>query len=293
MSQRSYNDKQELHNLLEDLKRYRKYESFTRTPGHPDGHAVYDDIFEKTASGLIYDAVAKTSQLNMAERAKHKYAQEVFAAFCMHYCVLALSDPSKYCNVGKDIVMEVSEMIIRKLMKYLMGRLQKGEPITFLRKSVISWARQVNIEIFKRDHRKDQETGIWHPKLGERHSLEADVEYEDGSRDETNRLVVEFIMQKAEEQMRKEKLIADMGDLLEECRREHMLSAEEVEIICYSFGLGDGYETLNQNEIAKELGRNASYVSRHLSSALERMAEVINTNDSFSHLRRLCSQKGR
>ena len=150
-----------LKELMKRLGGYRQYKSFSSTVNHPQGH-FYDDIMApaaKTASGLIRDAVAATSSLGIAERRKHKYAQEVYAAFCMQYCIVALSDPSKYCNVDDAIALEVTVKIYQNTLAYLKRRIDNGEPIANLRRCLINWARKKYNTIFVREHEKVKDDG--------------------------------------------------------------------------------------------------------------------------------------
>ena len=56
--------------------------------------------------------------------------------------------------------------------------------------------------------------------------------------------VMDYIIESAEEQMRKEKKLADLADAVMECRAKGILSDEEILILCHTYGLGDGYEIM-------------------------------------------------
>ena len=288
MGYRSYYEIGELIELLKNIANYKKYESFSNTPNHPNGHVKYDDLMArsaKTASGLLYDAVATTARLSLEERRKHKYAQEVFAAFCLHYCVVALSNPVRYCFVGTDIAMEVSEKVFRYIMGFLKRKIDAGVPIVNLRRLLIHLAHKKSFDSLIKAYLKDPESGKWSPKI----DLAPIEEMDDEKREYVVSTVVKHIMQKAREQMRKEDLIADLGAAIDECYGKKILTREDVIIICHSFGLGEGYEHLTQSEIAKKLGRSETdscYVSRHLKSALEKLRIFILQTEDYKHLAR-------
>ena len=275
MPYKNRNEDKSLRELLDSLGQYKKYESFSSTPNHPQG-GVYNDIMDaaaKTASGLIYDAVATTARLDSADRRKHKYAQDVFAAFCLHHCIVALSNPLKYRYVDSDIALMVAERTYTSVINFLKKRLDEGKTITSVRRCLISWARKKSLAFIPKT-----------PVDGETVPLE--VENED-AQIQMRTEVVEYIMQKASENMDKEDLIADLDDLLDECRSLKILTREDIDIICYSFGFGDGYEPLNTLGIAKKIGHDSRYVKKHLEEALKRLRQFIMQEDNYERLRRL------
>ena len=235
----------------------------------------------KTASGLLYDAVATTARLSVDERKKHKEAQEVLAAFCLHYCVIALSNPSRYCHVGGDITIIVARRIIRYIMAFIKRKIDAGEPIVKLRSCLIGLARKKHIDIFKQLYEKDTETGKWVPKDKSISLMETEEK-----QNEIIASVVEKVLQKAREQAEKERFIADVGALIDECRGRRILTKDEVLIICHSFGLGEGYELLTQREIAEKIKRDASTVSRQLNKALQKLKDFIMQEPDYRHLAR-------
>ncbi len=289
MWRRSDFEVEELKELLERLATYKQYESFSSTPNHPNGHVHYDDLMAasaKTASGLLYDAVATTARLSLEERRKHKYAQEVLAAFCLHYCVVALSNPVRYCYVGADIAIEVSEKVFRCIMGFIKRKIDEGVHIVNLRKYLIDMACKKSRNAFRKKYAKDPETGLWSAKIDSVPLEDKDEENEEYIKT----TVVNHILQKAKEQMDKEDVIADLGTAIDECYGRKILTKEEVIIICHSYGLGEGYERLTQREIAKKLGRkeneDASFVSRHLTKALTKLGHFIMQEKDYRHLAR-------
>ncbi len=261
--------------MLNQLKHYKKYESFSAFARHGRGYKY--DLMDKTASGLLYDAIATTSRLTTEERKHHEYAQNVLAAFVMHHCVLAFNY-RKYFYVDEDLASRVINDTYKAVYKMLKQDFEAGKRFDNVRKRLRGLARKIAGRKFS----KQIEAGEYILEMDENgkrslqpRNVSIDEENEDGNVVLSGK-VIDYIIESAEEQMRKEKKLADLADAIMECRAKKILSDEEILILCHTYGLGEGYEIMKNGDIAELLGHDDSYVTRHRKEAIEKLRNVLN-----------------
>ena len=96
----------------------------------------------------------------------------------------------------------------------------------------------------------------------------------DFTEEEVEKLVKKItneIFHNADEDMRKEEMLVMLDEVLDECRARKILSEEDLQIICHTYGYGEGYELLKNQEIAQKLNRSDGYVTKHREAALKKL----------------------
>ena len=110
------NDYDQFKVMMREISRFGdKYKSFTTKK-------TYYKLLGQTATGLIKDAAARTEKLTSFEEIrKHVYAQDVFAAFVMYFCVDKIQN--KYKNRGVDITL--ASDAVSSVYKRMLTRIRK------------------------------------------------------------------------------------------------------------------------------------------------------------------------
>ena len=235
--------------LISQLNRFKRYRSFT-TFDDDGQRSEYILNMPDTATGLLRDVVATTRRLSAEQKREKKFALEAFAAYCMH--ILA----TKCAKMPLDDIMA---KVYFEALEWLKKYFDKPGRVSF-HAFLINRAKCRYRDILRKG-------GITVP-----------LEAEQGREGDDSGLdpeVVKKILEEAARAMVTETRIGAVNYAIELCRRKGELSQEDVDILCYKYGLGDGYEPLKQCEIAKKLGKSNAYITRSLDRTYDILASYI------------------
>ena len=237
--------------LKSQLARFREYTSFT-TLDNAGQQKVYDLYMPETATGLLRDVIAKTSQLTPEQRVKKAVTLEAFAAYCMYICATRCA---RWVNVGEAIPEVYLEMV-----EWLKNHLENGNMKSF-HSYLARRARWRYRDILKKGGLRMKGSKGKPVPLREDGTIETD----------DKELRDKYHVKIAAEAARAMVLEIDRVDVnraIDVCFEQGKLTKDEVKILCHMYGLGDGYKLLSQTEIARKLKKSDAYVSRHLYEAL-------------------------
>ena len=259
--------------LQKELKKIGKYKSLTTLDENGD-KKVYDLIHDEKVTGLLRDVrtlATTTVKLSPEERRKKPFAMDAFAAYVMYYCAKKVSFWSK----DPDKVLEVmnkpagGKSLYEKMLDWVKNDFKTGNLKNF--KTMVTTAadrRQKDIYDWERARKRNPEGGY----------VPMTIEREDGTEEEFSDFAIECIG-KAAAAVRslesKEIIETALGD----CSRKKLLTDEELEIFCCSYGLGDGFEEMKKQDIAAKLGKSNSYISGQLKKTFKILREYIRENN--------------
>ena len=260
--------------MMGEIRRFGdKYKSFTT-------NKTYQNLLGQTATGLIKDAAARTEKLTSEEIKKHLYAQELFAAFVMYFCVDKIRKQPKTFDktLAGDTVSSVYQRILTRVRKdlettgeslYVRNLIKNSadhEMKSLLGKDALGGIRQIPKEdkpIVKSGF-KEIEKPDKNGKIPDKFSkIVATGAWGD---------LLRYYKYKALEKA----LVAAV--------RSKEISQKELDVLCYSFGLGDGYckedgNRYSNNEIAGIFNISASAISQSRKKALKKLFNFINSSE--------------
>ena len=230
-----------------------QYHSFTTDK-------TYTDLLGRTASGLLRDAAAKTAELPSDLKKKHKDAQEVFAAFCMYFCLEKIrrsfkeTDPS----LAGDTVTPVYLKILKRIRRDLE---EKGE-CSYVRNLVRISADHAMLDILRTEKR--------YVSLADLAGDTAEDEYEKLPPD-----ILADLIDGTNKAIRESERAAAMQRAIAAAAKKKILTRNELLVVCHSFGYGNGFKKLKNLEIAKKLGRSDGTVSKIRKTALRKLRDFL------------------
>ena len=233
-----------------------EYRSFTTDK-------TYTNLIGQTASGLLKDAAAKTAQLSADKAKQHLYAQNVFAAFCMHFCVTTIRARFRDIDLTRagDVVSTVYKRILARIRRDLE---EKGES-RYVRNLIRRSSYNAMLDLFDREDR-DPNIDDWRSK---------DSKDTNEMLDDIPANVLDEMFSEAAEAMGKERRLNILVRALAQAGKKGVLSKDELFAICSYFGVGDGYKKLKNKEIAKKLGCSDSRVTKLRENGLENLRQYI------------------
>ena len=257
--------------LISQLNRFKRYRSFT-TFDDDGQRREYILNMPETATGLLRDVVATTTRLTAEQKREKKFALEAFAAYCMH--ILA----TKCAKMPLDDVMF---QVYEEALKWLKKHFNDPNRVSF-HAFLINRAKWRYRDILRKGRititEIDEATGE-KKKVKVSREVSLEIAGNDGEDSKTDAVpnpeVIDDILTTGADALVTETRIAAVNYAIELCRRKGELSQEDVDILCYKFGLGDGYEPLKQCEIAKKLGKSNAYITRSLDRTYDILASCI------------------
>lgn len=233
--------------MMNEISRFKdQYTSFTT-------NKVYTDLLGKTASGLLKDVAASTSKLSYKEREHHEYSLEVFAAFCMYFCVTKLRE-SNFRNMDPDRIQDTVSTVYDRMLKRIKNDLQNGGECHFVRNLIKGSAVNAMIDIYRKEGRY-----VPLPEPGD-----------DFSGSDLERLLAGGM-----ETIRRVERLDALEMALAEAAHEGIISRDELASICHFYGFGDGFKRLSNMEIAAKLGISEGRASTMRKDAINRLRDFI------------------
>jgi hypothetical protein len=258
--------------LQNELKKIGKYKALTTLDENGD-KKVYNLIGDKEVTGLLRDVrtlATTTVKLSPEERRKKPFAMEAFAAYVMYYCAKKISywsnDPDKVLEVMNKPAGEKSLYV--KMLDWVKNDFKTGNLQEF--RAIVTTAadrRQKDLYDMERAAKRKPEGGY----------ASMTIEREDGTVEDSPDLAIKCIKEAAAavRSLERKEIIETA---LEDCSRKKLLTDEQLEIICCSYGLGDGFEEMKKQDIAAKLGKSNSYISVQLKKSFEILRKYIIEN---------------
>ena len=219
------------------------------------------------ASGLLRDAAATTTRLlregKFDEVDQHRYAQSYLAALAMFYCY---KRSSKKGDIFSDVYSNILETVKQALKDNEFEKLNLGELLRKKYNRIINKQNYVN--------RKAAEKFA---------SLTATDE--DGKEYD----VVADVLQGVGYGINWHRFQNLINTLIFSAVDEKIIDEDEAQIICYSFGLGEGFDKTANKDIAEKMGIDCtpSNITQRRKKALrqlEEFAETLNDGNDFHEL---------
>ena len=215
------------------------------------------------ASGLLRDAAATTTRLlregKFDEVDQHRYAQSYLASLAMFYCYKRSRNCDNLSNAYSNLLITVRQALQHNEFE----NLNLGE---LLRKSY-------NKTIGKQNYDRKKDAMRYTPQI---------VKNKDGKECD----IIEDILKGAGRYMNCQRLHSLLNELLCDAvdayadNKKTGISEIEADIICYTYGFGQGYEKTPNEDIAAKLGGDwtPSNTTQRREKALKRLMEYINTS---------------
>ena len=261
-------------NLQKELKKIGEYKSLTTLDENGD-KKVYDLIHDEKVTGLLRDVrtlATTTVKLSPEERRKKPFAMEAFAAYVMYYCAQKIArwskDPDKVLEVMNEPRENGGKSLYEKMLDWVKNDFKTGNLKIF--KTMVKTAadqRQIDLYRMKCAAKRKPKDGF----------APVTIEREDGTEEESSDFAIVCIKEAADAVRSlesKEIIETALGD----CSRKKLLTDEQLEILCCSYGLGDGFEKMKKQDIAAKLGKSNSYISGQLKKTFKILREYIIEN---------------
>ena len=195
---------------------------------------------------------------------------DAFAAYVMYYCAQKVSFWSK----DPDKVLEVmnkpagGKSLYEKMLNWVKNDFETNKLENF-KTMVTTAADQRRKDLYDMECAAKRK-----PKGG---YVPMTIEREDGTVEESPDLYIKCIEEAADAVRSlesKEIIETALGD----CSRKKLLTDEELEIFCCSYGLGDGFEEMKKQDIAAKLDKSNSYISQQLKKTFKILRKYIIEN---------------
>ena len=243
----------DLQTMLREIGRFNdSYRSFTTGK-------EYTDLLGQTASGLLKDVAAKTEELTSEDKARHKVSLEVFAAFCMYFCAdrIRNSRLEKKSDRAGDVVNTVYQRILKRVRKDL----ESGTPLHYVRVLIRCSAQNAMYDIIRDENR---------------HSFSESCEEEAASMPRAE--ICRALVDGAADAIRKHRELYLVERAIAKMAKRKLLTEEDIFSICSFYNLGDGFEKLGNQDIAKKFGISDAKASKLRKKAVEKLADFIKTD---------------
>ena len=261
--------------LQKELEKIGKYKSLTTLDENGD-KKVYDLIKDEKVTGLLRDVrtlATTTVKLSPEERRKKPFAMDAFAAYVMYYCAKKISywskkDPDKVLEVMNEPRGNGGKSLYEKMLDWVKNDFDTGNLKNF-KTMVTTAADQRRKDLYDMECAAKRK-----PKGG---FVPMTIAREDGTVEESPALYIKCI-EEAADAVRSLKSKEIIETALGDCSRKKLLTDEELEIFCCSYGLGDGFEEMKNQDIAAKLGKSNSYISGQLKKTFKILREYIIEN---------------
>lgn len=240
--------------MLKNISLYTvQYRSFTTGK-------TYTNLLGKTATGLLKDVVAKTETLSEQEKKQHKYSLEVFALFCMYFCIKKIT--SGFQNADLTLCQDTVSRVYLKVLKHIKKDMEKDGESLFVRKLIQGSAKKCMFDLLEKE---GHYAGL-----------------DDGSSDEMDEelkavpgVIRVVLVDGTLEAIKNEELRKALNAALDQADKKGILSKKELYAICHYYGFGEGFKKLSNHEIAVKLGCSDSQATKLRHDGIERLRKYI------------------
>ena len=263
--------------LIEISKFGNTYRSFST-------NRTYTNLLGKTATGLLLDAAATTEVLPKEQRWRHKYSLEVFAAFCMYFCIKKIT--ANFSSIDYDLAQDVVSVVYRKVLTRIKKDLEAGVECHFVRNLIKRSAQNAMIDILRREGKyvlvddlaeraSGTRTGDDGPEDDGFPEAAARETGGDAPEDDVPESIAVELLCGTCSALKKERLLFIVESAIEETREKGILTDDDVENICCYYQFGDGFEKLSNNELAAKFDCKPPTVSQRRKKALQKLRDYI------------------
>lgn len=267
------NNKNKIENENEDLDGYDSFQIMISQISHfKDRYhsfttgKTYMNLLGQTASGLLKDAAAKTAELSLEQRKQHEYSLNVFAAFCMYFCLTKIRD-----HYGKNVAYsrggDVVNTVYRKVLKHIREDLETNGESRNVRNLIKRSAVNAMKDIFEK---------------GERY-----VGIGEGSDDDFGKLseqLIDDLLAGMESVRHDFERMEALERAIYKASKQKVLTKDELRVICHFYGYGNGFEKLSNHEIAQKLGCSDGAATKLRKKALEKLYLFLKETPEFNEI---------
>lgn len=242
--------------MVNEISRFNdQYRSFTTGK-------IYTDLLGKTASGLLKDAAAETGSLSAQDIKQHKYSLEVFAAFCMYFCLTQIK--SSFRNVDLNLAQDAVCTVYGRILKRIKRDLEEKGECRFVRNLIKCSAINAMLDLIREESRY----------VPARFDDEA-PEKPDKELGSVPQEIWITLGDGAADAMEKQRKLATLTLALAQAKEKGILTQKELQAVCHYFEFGDGFKKLSNHEIALKLGCSDPHATELRKNGLRKLYDYI------------------
>ena len=252
--------------MLDVIKNYRNYKSVTCVD--ENGKNREYDLCDNTVIpiGLLRDIAVSETELSAAES---KYAWEVFSSYCMYLAARKIGSQEAEEVVSYEFIQEAANNA-KKCMKE-----GKYNGFNRLFSNLLYW-RSIDGQrkgIKKKKTSESDAEAQWQSR-----TIPLEMVNQENGDVEIIGEVNQHLYTQSIRMAQKAENVELVRESLNACRKNGLLSPNQIDMICHKFGIGKHYELLSQTQIAEKYGVSNGYVSRTLSHVYDVLKEFMEDN---------------